>query len=366
MLRVLVLGACAAACAAHGRPLQLARARPVALRPPHATSMSAQHAAARSRLALEPRGRALMAIRDEARPTAPPIAEVENLESYSDALVQTALIVAAATLFGGGIWVLKGQELALQYFAGYVIEESLSIDNLFVFKLIFDYFAVTGAAQRKVLSYGIWAAAVFRLIMISLGVEAVQHFKPVLLVFAGILLLSSGTILAESFSSSEKEEADLSDNAVVKLCKSLFRMTDEMDGDNFFTLAADGAKVATPLFVALVCIEVSDVVFAVDSVPAVLGVTSDSLIAFTSNMFAIFGLRALYRVLATLVSDFEYLQPAVALVLGFVGSKMVAEYVGYEISIQNSLAAIVFILASGVGLSIALPPETIPSSDGEE
>lgn len=314
---------------------------------------------------LQPRSRAALAIRDEARAAVPVETEMIDEVSYREALVQTALIAAAACAFGTGIWVTKGQDMGFQFFAGYVIEESLSIDNLFVFKLIFDFFAVKGVPQRKVLNYGIWAAAIFRFIMISLGVEAVESFRPVLLVFAAILILSSGSILAESFSG-EKEEPDLASNPVVKLCKQLLPTTDQMDGDRFFTLGADGARLATPLLVALMCIEVSDVVFAVDSVPAVLGVTSDRFIAFTSNMFAIFGLRALFRVLATLVNDFEYLQPAVALVLGFVGAKMVAEFYGAEISIATSLGVIMGILVSGVGLSILLPPETLPDVETDE
>lgn len=251
-----------------------------------------------------PRVGVQLAIRDQAE--AVPV-EGDVGATYQAALVQTALIVFAACCFGMGIWFVRGQELAFQYFAGYVIEESLSVDNLFVFKLIFDFFTVRGVAQKKCLNWGIWAAAAFRLIMISLGVEAVAAFRPVLLFFAAILILSSGTILAESFGE-EKEPPDLADNAVVKFCSSIFPTTEKMDGDKFWSMAEDGVKKATPLLVALACIEVSDIVFAVDSVPAVLGVTSDTFIAFTSNMFAILGLRALYTVLSTLVSDFEYLQ----------------------------------------------------------
>ncbi|KAG8465634.1 hypothetical protein KFE25_002941 [Diacronema lutheri] len=370
MLR-LVVAASVAVCAAHARSAQLGCAR---LAPaPRASVASAPGAPARHTALLagrrappaQPRGRALLAIRDEARAAAAVGDEIEPDDAYRAALVKTALIAAAAAAFGAGMWYVRGKELAFQFFAGYVIEESLSIDNLFVFKLIFDFFAVTGAAQKKCLSWGIWAAAIFRLVMITLGVEAVEAFRPVLLLFAAILLLSSGTILVESFSG-EKEPPDLANNAVVKLCSSIVPTTDAMDGDRFWTVAADGVRRATPLLVALACIEVSDVVFAVDSVPAVLGVTSDPFVAFTSNMFAILGLRALFSVLATLVSDFEYLQPAVALVLGFVGSKMVAEFFGHEVSISTSLGAIVLILAAGVGLSILLPAEVLPGDDGDE
>lgn len=209
----------------------------------------------------------------------------EDAAGYREAITQTLIIVALAVAFGAGIWVMRGEEDAAQYFAGYVIEESLSVDNLFVFKLIFDYFGVVGDAQSKCLRWGIAAAAIFRLVMISLGVEAVHAFRPVLLVFAGILLLSSFSIIAESFS--EPEEPDLTNNPVVNLCKRLLPTTDEMCGDRFWVEApppADGVEgagvqwLATPLLVALACIEVSDVIFAVDSVPAVLGVTDVPLI----------------------------------------------------------------------------------------
>jgi TerC family integral membrane protein len=314
LLRGLAFLACAGACAAYAGP-GLAVARPlVPVRPLLASAIQSVQQPRGARLRLRPPSRAAptLAIRDEAA-VASDLDGVEAAGSYQGAITQTVLIALLASAFCAGIWVVRGQELAFQFFAGYVIEESLSVDNLFVFKLIFDFFTVTGAAQRKCLNWGIWAAAVLRLTMISLGVEAVQHFKPVLLVFAAILLLSSGTILFESLGG-DKEEPDLANNAVVKLCGRLFATSERMDGDRFFTVER-GVRVATPLLVALLCIEVSDVVFAVDSVPAVLGVTEDPFIAFTSNMFAIFGLRALFRVLSTLVSDFEYLQVCTAEVL---------------------------------------------------
>lgn len=315
---LIVLLAAAAARATHTphAPRAWAAARPpvLAASPPPArpsprsgADLSSRRIARRAPLR---RGRALLAIRDEASPSVPS-GSVEDSGTYRAALVQTGLIAFAALTFGVGVWFWRGEELAFQFFAGYVIEESLSVDNLFVFKLIFDFFAVTGAAQKKCLNWGIWAAALFRLIMISLGVEAVSLFEPILLVFAAILIASSGSILAESFAE-EKEPPDLAENVVVKFCSSILPTTDEMDGDKFWTVAADGVTKATPLLVALACIEVSDVVFAIDSVPAVLGVTSDTFVAFTSNIFAILGLRALFRVLSTLVADFAYLQARAA------------------------------------------------------
>lgn len=267
-----------------------------------------------SRLRQQSLARARIVVEEEASPAADFLEDLEDVSSdigrltYQEALLQTLAIAAASLAFGLGVAYFRGADSAFEYFGGYVIEESLSVDNLFIFKLIFDYFDVRGSAQAKCLQYGIWAAAVFRLIMISVGVEAVQHFHGVLLVFASVLMASSASIVSEFFSGADEEEHDLSDNMVVKLCNRLFTTTPTLHGDHFFVTAANGARIATPLVVALACIEVSDVVFAVDSVPAVLGVTDDPFIAFTSNMFAILGLRALYRILANLVNDFVYLQ----------------------------------------------------------
>lgn len=263
-------------------------------------------------------------------------------------MAEVAAWVGAATLFGLGLGAVVGPKQAEEYFAGYLLEQSLSVDNLFVFVLVFDYFKVPLPQQQKVLGYGIGGAMAMRAAMIVAGYEAVTNFKPVLLVFAGVLIFSSYKLITEE---GEEEEEDMSENAIVKFCSGLLPVSKDFDGDNFFTVE-NGVKTATPLLLCLCVIELSDVVFAVDSIPAVFGVTQDPFIVYSSNIFAILGLRSLYAFVATLVAELEYLQTAVAAVLGFVGCKMVAEFGGMEVSTEASLAVVVGMLGAGVALSL--------------
>ena len=269
-------------------------------------------------------------------------------------MTEVALWVGAATLFGLGVGATMGAEKAEEYFSGYLLEQSLSVDNLFVFVLVFDYFKVPMKQQQKVLSYGIGGAMAMRAAMIVAGYEAVTNFKPVLLVFAGILIFSSYKLITEE----EEEEEDMSENAIVKFCSNVLPVSEDYDGDNFFTTVRDDKtgemiKTATPLLLCLCVIELSDVVFAVDSIPAVFGVTQDPFIVYSSNIFAILGLRSLFAFVAVMVAELEYLQTAVAAVLGFVGCKMVAEFGGVEVSTEASLAVVVGMLGAGVALSLA-------------
>lgn len=284
------------------------------------------------------------------------------------ALAQTGALVALALCFCAGVFGVQGPEAAGSWLAAYVLELSLSVDNLLVFTLIFDYFKTPIDAQQRVLRWGLIVAAVLRAAFIFAGLAMVESFKPVLLVFAALLVYSSAKMMMV-----EEEDEDLSDNQIIKLTKKYLPSTDVYDGDRFVTSAAvDGAaedgggtllgllkgtSVVTPLLVALVCVEISDVVFAVDSIPAVFGVTKDPFIAFTSNAFAILGLRALYTIVAQMVDQFEYLGKSVALVLGFVGGKLVAEYFGVEVSTMVSLAVVFSTLGAGIGASILLKPE---------
>ena len=203
-------------------------------------------------------------------------------------MAEVAAWVGAATLFGLGVGAVVGPKQAEEYFAGYLLEQSLSVDNLFVFVLVFDYFKVPLPQQQKVLGYGIGGAMAMRAAMIVAGYEAVTNFKPVLLVFAGVLIFSSYKLITEE---GEEEEEDMSENAIVKFCSGLLPVSKDFDGDNFFTVE-NGVKTATPLLLCLCVIELSDVVFAVDSIPAVFGVTQDPFIVYSSNIFAILGLRS--------------------------------------------------------------------------
>lgn len=253
-------------------------------------------------------------------------------------------------IFGIALMVVKDVSAGYEFFAGYLIEQSLSIDNLFVFIMLFEYFKIPPELQNRVLSWGITGAIVLRGLMIGVGVAVLEKFHSVILVFASILIASSVNLLFE------KEESDgegHDGNVIMKIAKFLFPNTSsELQGERFFITSEEGKKIATPLFLCLICVEFSDFVFAVDSIPAVLGVSKDPLIVYASNIFAIMALRSLYTVVAKAISSFRYLKPAVALVLAFVGSKMIAEYFHYEVGIGVSLSVICMLLGCGIGASI--------------
>ncbi len=243
---------------------------------------------------------------------------------------------------------------AQEFFAGYLLEQSLSIDNLFVFVLVFNYFKTPPDAQTTVLQYGILTAAVLRAVMILLGVELISDFEPVLAIFAGILIYSSYKLLAPG--KEEEDEEDLSDNAIVKFCRRFIQTTDTYDGDKFFTVV-DGVRKATPLLLALAVIEISDVVFAVDSIPAVFGITLDPFIVYSSNIFAILSLRSLYGFVSGVMSELRYLDKAVAVVLGFIGVKMLLGLADVEVPTTESLLVVGLVLGGGVVGSLLNPLE---------
>eukprot|EP00983_Pelagomonas_calceolata_P091588 1157565-Pelagomonas_calceolata.AAC.11 len=228
-----------------------------------------------------------------------------DLQKKDPSFTGLAAWVGGAAAFGAGIWYFMGRQKAEEFFAGYLLEQSLSVDNLFVFLLVFGYFKTPEAAQGKVLQYGILSAAVLRAVFILGGVELIKTFEPALGVFAGILIFSSVKLLTKT--EDEDADEDLADNSLVQLCRRFIKTGDDYDGDNFFTVLKDGTKVATPLLLALAVIELSDVVFAVDSIPAVFGVTLDPFIIYTSNMFAIFSLRALYGFVSTVMTELRFL-----------------------------------------------------------
>lgn len=269
-------------------------------------------------------------------------------ETYNQSIINTALCLACTSVFALGLYISQGPGPAIEFCTGFLVEESLSVDNLFVFLLIFEFFQVPQAYQNRVLKWGFIGAVVLRFIFIALGAVAISQFRSVLLLFSGILFFSGYKILTKG---DEKPDA-LSDNAILKLSRQLVDSTDEYDGENFFTTASDGVRKATPLLLALICLELSDLVFAVDSVPAVFGVTKDPFIVFTSNLFAIVSLRSLYTIISNAVNDLKYLQPAVGLVLAFVGAKLGAGYFDYEISNLISLGVISTLLSGGIALSL--------------
>lgn len=255
--------------------------------------------------------------------------------------------VCAAIAFGLIIGLKDGTGKASEFFAGYLVEQSLSVDNLFVFVIIFKYFRVPYAYQNRILTYGISGAVLFRATMILLGVATLQRFEAVNLFFASVLIFSSYKLLTQE----DEEDEDFSKNYIVNTCRRFIPVAAQYDGKKFFT-TIDGHRKATPLLLTLAVVELSDIAFAVDSIPAVFGVTRDPLIVFSSNIFAILGLRSLYTLVSSSMDELDYLQPSVAVVLGFIGSKMVADFFGYHTSTEVSLGFVISVIGTGIGLSL--------------
>ncbi|CAH2072947.1 unnamed protein product [Thlaspi arvense] len=267
-------------------------------------------------------------------------------ETYKTSFKTVALCVSAAVAFGIGIGLKDGVGKASEFFAGYLLEQSLSVDNLFVFVLVFKYFKVPLMYQNRVLTYGVAGAIVFRFTLILLGTATLQRFEAVNLLLAAVLLYSSFKLF-----SSEEDDTDLSDNFIVKTCQRFIPVTSSYDGNRFFT-KHDGIWKATPLLLTVAVIELSDIAFAVDSIPAVFGVTRDPFIVLTSNLFAILGLRSLYTLISEGMGELEYLQPSIAVVLGFIGSKMILDFFGFHVSTEASLGIVALSLSTGVLLSL--------------
>ena len=269
--------------------------------------------------------------------------------SHREALGWSASITTVALLFGVFLWLRIGSKAGLEYFAGYLIELSLSVDNLFVFLLIFQYFAVPAALQPRVLKWGIFGAIVMRAIMISAGVLLLQQFTWIVYVFGAILVITGIRMFRI-----EGAHVDPEKNPLVRLARRLFPITPAYEDQKFFVARAAGGLLATPLLLVLLVVEWSDLVFAIDSIPAVFAVTRDPFIVYSSNLFAILGLRALFFVLAGALDRFHYLKPGVAIILVFVGAKMISSaWVHPHIAL--SLIVIVTVLAGSVALSLLRP-----------
>jgi tellurite resistance protein TerC len=249
---------------------------------------------------------------------------------------------------------LTGKHAALQFFTAYVVEEALSIDNLFVMAMIFRYFAVPQAYQHRVLFFGILGALVFRGAFIGTGLAFIGLFAWSVYVFGAVLLYTAIKMLL-----SKDDQAHPEKNPLVRLVKRFFPFTSDYHGDRFF-VNVSGRTMATPLCMALVLIEGSDIVFAVDSVPAVFGVTRDPFIAFTSNVFAILGLRSMYFALAAAMNSFRYIKVSLVLVLGFVGAKMLLTH-HLPIGSVVSLGVIIAVLGGGVIASLIVKPKHVPA-----
>lgn len=266
---------------------------------------------------------------------------------FREALSWTLVWVSLALAFNVWIYFEMGPTKALEFFTGYLIEQSLSVDNLFVFIMIFSFFHITKVHQPKILKWGIIGALVMRAIFIMTGIELIERFHWIIYVFGGILVITG---IKMAFGGDEK--IDPEKNFLIRLVRKFVPITKRIRDDRFF-IKKGGVRAATPLFLALVMIESSDLIFAVDSIPAVLAVSRDPFIVYTSNVFAIMGLRSLYYLLANVMEMFVYLKLGVSVILVYVGVKMLLVDI-YHIPIIFSLGTIVGVLVISILTSITI------------
>ncbi|MBW7883839.1 MAG: TerC family protein [Caldilineaceae bacterium] len=288
-----------------------------------------------------------------------------------EALIWSVVWIGLALLFGAGLFYFEGPKIGMEYLGGYLLEKSLSVDNLFVFLMIFSYFSTPAEYQHRVLYWGILTALVLRGAMIILGAALISRFDFLIGVF-GLLLVATAIRMFRH----DDDEVDLGKNVIVRTVRRWFPMTDNYRGQRF-TVVENGVRALTPLLLVLLVVETSDVVFATDSIPAIFGITKDPFIVYTSNVFAILGLRSLYFLLAGVMDRFHLLKAGLAIVLGFVGIKMIAETAsGYvldhrvHVPIEWSLLIIALVLGISVAASLLFPapkpapvPVTEPTAD---
>jgi tellurite resistance protein TerC len=263
------------------------------------------------------------------------------------ALWQTAFWVTLAMIFFGFLWFENGHEIALKYVSAYLMEWSLSIDNIFVFILIFGFFKVKEKFYARVLLIGILLAIFFRMIFISIGIGLVAQFHWILYIFGAILLYTGVSM----FRAKHDEDADLENNRVYKLLKRVLPLTTD-DGGGKWRININGKKYYTSLFVVVVMLATTDIVFALDSIPAVFAISPEPLVVYTSNIFAVLGLRSLFFLLKGASNKFAHLQQGIAIVLIFIGLKMLVEYFHIEIPVYISLLVIVTCILASIIYSI--------------
>ncbi|MEK7703109.1 MAG: TerC family protein [Nitrospirota bacterium] len=268
--------------------------------------------------------------------------------TFKEAAIWSVIWVLCAFCFNGVIYYFQGREAAFQFLAAYLIEKSLSVDNLFVFLLIFKYFNVDPRYLRRVLFLGIFGALVLRAIFIIAGLALVSRFHWVIYLFGGFLILTGIKMAFQKDKALEPEK-----NPVIKFFKYFFPVSDAYDGGKFF-IKQGSRLVATPLFIVLLLVETTDVIFAVDSIPAVFSITLDPFIAYTSNVFAILGLRSLFFLLAGMMDKFHFLSAGLSVILVLIGTKMLISDL-YHIPISVTLSALVVILTLSIVMSILRP-----------
>ncbi|MCU0363089.1 MAG: TerC family protein [Bacteroidales bacterium] len=267
-----------------------------------------------------------------------------------EAVIWTSVWVTLSLLFNLLVYFKFGRQMALEYLTGYVIEYSLSVDNIFVFILIFTYFGVRDEYQHRVLFWGIIGALVMRAIFIFAGVALINRFHWIVIIFGAFLVITGIRMLFQKDSGIDPEK-----NPVIRFFRKFLPVTDDYHGQSFF-VKKNRVLHATPLFLVLLIIETSDLIFAVDSIPAILAVSKHPFIVYTSNIFAIMGLRSLYFALSGIMGLFRFLKVGLAFILTFVGVKMLLSFVHIEIPILLSLAIIISILAMSVATSLIIKP----------
>lgn len=266
-----------------------------------------------------------------------------------EAVLWSVVWIGLALVFCLGLYHVEGKEPALQFLTGYLIEKSLSVDNIFIFVLIFTHFRVPQIYQHKILFWGVLGALVMRGILIAVGATLIERFHWILYVFGGFLIFTGIKMAFQ-----KETDLHLDDNPAVKMARKIFPITSQYFGDRFF-IHVEGRTLATPLFLVLVIVEVTDLIFAVDSIPAIFAVTTNAFIVYTSNVFAIMGLRSLYFALAGAAAKFHYLKIALAFILSFVGTKMLIVSF-YKIPVLLSLGVIAGALILAAVMSIVNPP----------
>lgn len=265
------------------------------------------------------------------------------------ALIQTIFWVLLALSFFVFMWLEDGKTIALEYLSAYLMEWSLSIDNIFVFILIFAFFGVREEFIPRVLLIGILMAIIFRVIFISIGIVLVERFHWLLYIFGGLLLYTG----IKMFTAKQEEEINLSDNKVYRLIQRILPLVSH-DGNGRFSIVENGKRFYTSLFVVIIMLATTDIVFALDSIPAVFAISQHRMVIYTSNIFAVLGLRSLFFLLKGAVNKFSYLQQGIAIVLVFIGLKMLVEYINIHVPVFVSLLVIVLCIVTSIAYSISV------------
>lgn len=271
--------------------------------------------------------------------------------SYREAWIWSTVWVTLAMIFAGVVFFYQGSQRGLEFLTGYLIELSLSVDNLFVFLLIFSYFKVPAKFQHRVLFWGVMGALVMRLTMIFVGAALIERFHWIIYIFGAFLVYTGIKMFRHDEIDVQPEK-----NIAVRIVTRFLPITRHYDEEKFFT-TINGKRTGTLLLLVLMVVEVTDLVFAVDSIPAIFAITTNTFIVYTSNVFAILGLRSMYFLLAGVVEKFRYLRIGLAIVLTFIGAKMLVTAIGFHIPIWFSLIFVAAVLAGSVVASLLIPPK---------